>query len=174
MPAERFLHQHPKFEALIGIVAKKEAIDPYLAEKDYWIMHCLSGLQRAGYDFQLKGRTSLLKGYGLIHHFSEDIDIRITIPRNLNLKTGKNHNKPAHSEDRRNYYENLARQIVIEDIHPERDTSFDSTLWANKLVLVAFLAYGLYQKDGSHFKSSVVINPTLRKFSCAFFASSRI
>ena len=89
-----FLHRHPEFEALIRIVADRLGIDPYLAEKDYWIMHCLFGLRQAGYDFQLKGGTSLSKGYGLIHRFSEDIDIHISPPAGLTLKTGKNHKEP--------------------------------------------------------------------------------
>jgi predicted nucleotidyltransferase component of viral defense system len=46
-------------------------------EKDYWIMHALYGLQQQGIEFELKGVTSLSKGYGLIQRFSEDIDIHI-------------------------------------------------------------------------------------------------
>jgi len=38
-------------------------IDPYLVEKDYWIMHALWGLQQQGFQFELKGGTSLFKGY---------------------------------------------------------------------------------------------------------------
>ena len=86
MPSEQYLHDHSEFPDLIRIVADKLKIDPYLAEKDYWIMHCLYGLQQAGYDFQLKGGTSLSKGYGLIHRFSEDIDIHITPPESLGVK----------------------------------------------------------------------------------------
>ena len=51
-----------------------------LVEKDYWIMHCLWGLQAQGFQFELKGGTSLSKGFGVIHRFSEDIDIRIEPP----------------------------------------------------------------------------------------------
>ena len=125
MPDKDFLHRHPEFEALIRIVADRLGIDPYLAEKDYWIMHCLSGLRQAGYDFQLKGGTSLSKGYGLIHRFSEDIDIHISPPADLTLKTGKNHNKSQHIQGRRHYYNLLAQEITIDDIRPERDTAFD-------------------------------------------------
>ena len=101
MPDKGFIHRHPEFEALIRIVADQLGIDPYLAEKDYWIMHCLFGLQQAGYDFQLKGGTSLSKGHGLIHRFSEDIDIHISPPAGLELKTGKNHDKPQHVQGRK-------------------------------------------------------------------------
>ena len=75
MPSKMYLHEHPDFTDLIRVVAGERKIDPYLAEKDYWLMHCLYGLKLAGYEFQLKGGTSLSKGYGIIHRFSEDIDI---------------------------------------------------------------------------------------------------
>ena len=48
MPSEIYLHQHADFADLIRVVAGKLRIDPYLAEKDYWIMHCLYGLKHAG------------------------------------------------------------------------------------------------------------------------------
>jgi hypothetical protein len=72
-----FLHHHPQFSELIRIVAEQKGIDPALVEKDYWIMHCLYGLQRLGMKFELKGGTSLSKGFQIIDRFSEDIDIRI-------------------------------------------------------------------------------------------------
>ena len=125
MGDKKFLHQHRKFKELIQIVSDQEGIDPFLAEKDYWIMHCLYGLQQAGYDFQLKGGTSLSKGYGLIDRFSEDIDIHITPPEALNLKTGKNHNKPLHVQGRKDYYDGLVREINIKDVQAGRDNAFD-------------------------------------------------
>jgi hypothetical protein len=54
MPRD-FLHNHPEFADLIRIVAEEKGIDPTLVEKDYWIMHCLYGLQQQGFTFQLKG-----------------------------------------------------------------------------------------------------------------------
>jgi predicted nucleotidyltransferase component of viral defense system len=56
-------------------VAEQKTIDPALVEKDYWIMHCLYGLQQLRLQFELKGGTSLSKGYQIIDRFSEDIDI---------------------------------------------------------------------------------------------------
>jgi predicted nucleotidyltransferase component of viral defense system len=70
------LHDHPEFGDLIRIVAEEKAIDPALIEKDYWIMHCLYGLQKQGYTFALKGGTSLSKGLKIINRFSEGIDIQ--------------------------------------------------------------------------------------------------
>ncbi len=65
------LHEHKDFKDLIAAVSDNMGIDPTLVEKDYWIMHCLWGLQQQGFTFELKGGTSLSKGFGLIHRFSE-------------------------------------------------------------------------------------------------------
>lgn len=86
---------------------------------------CPLGLQQLGFTFELKGGTSLSKGYGLIHRFSEDIDILIH-PDSDDLPIGKNQNKPAHVEARRQFYDSLARKIVIPGFTlVERDDVFD-------------------------------------------------
>ena len=87
-----YLHDASDFADLLAIVGRDQNIDPALVEKDYWIMHCLYGLQQVGYAFELKGGTSLFKGYQLIHRFSEDIDIKIMPPDDLPI--GRNHTKP--------------------------------------------------------------------------------
>jgi len=122
-----YLHDHPEFADLIRIVAEEKIIDPALVEKDYWIMHCLSGLQRLGLQFELKGGTSLSKGYQIIDRFSEDIDIRIEPPDGQEVKTGRNHLKEAHIKSRNDFYDWLARTIRINGItRVERDTEFDN------------------------------------------------
>ena len=40
-------------------------------------MHTSFGLKQLGLTFELKGGTSLSKGFRIIQRFSEDIDIRI-------------------------------------------------------------------------------------------------
>lgn len=127
MPSDKqYLHNHPDFSALIRIVGQERGIAPALVEKDYWIMHCLYGLQQAGFQFELKGGTSLSKGHGLIHRFSEDIDIRIEPPEDMDVKTGRNHDKPAHCESRKAFYDWLAGTIAIDGIASvQRDTAFD-------------------------------------------------
>lgn len=122
-----FLHQHPDFPDLLRIVAEEQSIDdPTLVEKDYWIMHSLYGLQKLGMVFELKGGTSLSKGYGVIHRFSEDIDIRITPPADMDVRTGANHNKPDHQKSREDFYDWLAKTINIDGIAKvERDRAFD-------------------------------------------------
>ncbi|MFT4935430.1 MAG: hypothetical protein ACI9LT_002128 [Pseudoalteromonas distincta] len=125
MPPD-LLHNHPQFADLIRIVADDQGIAPALVEKDYWIMQSLYGLQQLGLTFELKGGTSLSKGYGLISRFSEDIDIRIEPPAEPPVMTGRNHDKPAHVQSRKDFYDRLAETIVIDGITSvERDTAFD-------------------------------------------------
>lgn len=75
MPTD-YLHSHPEFPELLRILEEETGILSGLIEKDYWIMHSLYGLKQQGFDFELKGGTSLSKGYKIIERFSEDIDIR--------------------------------------------------------------------------------------------------
>ncbi|CAN5190587.1 hypothetical protein BH10PSE16_BH10PSE16_39030 [soil metagenome] len=119
-----FLHARRDFDRLLALVADERGLDPMLVEKDYWIMHCLWSLQAQGFQFELKGGTSLSKGFGVIHHFSEDIDIRIEPPAGMEVNTGRNQDKPAHVASRRAYYDELALRIPgIDSV--ERDTQFD-------------------------------------------------
>lgn len=118
------LHDSPDFADLLAVVSREQAIDPGLVEKDYWIMHALWGLQQLGFTFELKGGTSLSKGHGIIHRFSEDIDILIH-PEG-NLPTGRNHNKPAHIDARRAFYDGLPPELAIPGFQgAERDRAFD-------------------------------------------------
>lgn len=119
------LHETDDYATLIEVVAGEMAIDPALVEKDYWIMHVLWGLQQLGMAFELKGGTSLSKGYSLIDRFSEDIDILIhpTEP----VPTGRNHTKPAHIEQRRAFFDGLVPQLTIPGIvEVLRDHAFDN------------------------------------------------
>jgi hypothetical protein len=126
MPLD-YLHNHPQFADLIRIVASEKGIDPALVEKDYWIMHCLYGLQQLGLKFELKGGTSLSKGFQIIDRFSEDIDIRIEPPEDRDVKTGRNQVKSAHIQSRKDFYDWLAQTITIDGIDKvERDSAFDN------------------------------------------------
>jgi hypothetical protein len=125
MPAN-YLHNHPQFAELIRIVSADKGIDPALAEKDYWIMHCLYGLQQLGMKFELKGGTSLSKGHHIIDRFSEDIDIRIEPPADRDVKIGRNQNSAAQKKTRADFYGWLADTIKIDGIDEvTRDTAFD-------------------------------------------------
>lgn len=73
----KFLHELSDAKQLFEVVAKEHKLLPIIAEKDYWLMHCLWGLQQQNFSFELKGGTSLSKGFNIIERFSEDIDIQI-------------------------------------------------------------------------------------------------
>ena len=121
-----FIHNDPEFKELLAIVSGKERIVPALVEKDYWIMHILYGLNQQGIEFELKGGTSLSKGFGLIHRFSEDIDIHIKT--NFGLPTEGKDDKSEVREGRKAFYKLLSKKILIDGIiKVERDTAFDDT-----------------------------------------------
>jgi predicted nucleotidyltransferase component of viral defense system len=109
----KFLHDMADVKELFLIIADEKKIEPYLVEKDYWIMHALWGLQQQRYIFELKGGTSLSKGFKIIDRFSEDIDIQIHPNPEIKLPTGKNHDKDAHVASRKEYFDDLAQQIHI-------------------------------------------------------------
>jgi hypothetical protein len=126
MPPD-YLHNHPEFPDLIRIVAQEKGIDPALVEKDYWIMHCLYGLQRLGMTFELKGGTSLSKGFQIIDRFSEDIDIRIEPPPGRKVSVGHNQTSATQVKSREDYYDWRAQTIRIDGIEKvERDREFDN------------------------------------------------
>jgi nucleotidyltransferase AbiEii toxin of type IV toxin-antitoxin system len=130
---DSFLHERSDFKALVESVADSEKInDQALVEKDYWIMHAVFGLKQLGLTFELKGGTSLSKGFGIIHRFSEDIDIRIEPFEGLQVDTNPNHEKPPHIESRRQFYEKLRDKIKISGITTvERDTTYDDETLRN-------------------------------------------
>ncbi len=109
-----FLHNHKSFKDLLLILEREKSIVPGLLEKDYWIMHVLYGLKKAGFSFELKGGTSLSKGLGIINRFSEDIDIRINPPVELLVnETGTKKNAVA---SRFRFYDWLAATLKIDGI----------------------------------------------------------
>jgi hypothetical protein len=121
-----YLHNHPGFTDLIKIVAEETGILPTLVEKDYWIMHVLYGLSQQGHTFELKGGTSLSKGYQIIDRFSEDIDIHIKPPARFNINENPNNTSQANVAARKAFYDSLAETIKIDGIiSQERDTAFD-------------------------------------------------
>jgi len=119
-----FIHNDPEFKELLNIVSSKKGIDITLVEKDYWIMHALYSLQQQGIEFELKGGTSLSKGHGLIHRFSEDIDIHVRT--NFGLLTEGKEDKSEIKEARKKFYDVLVSKISIDGIvRIERDYAFD-------------------------------------------------
>lgn len=142
MPHDSLLHEHREFPELIRIVSDEMSIVPQLIEKDYWIMHCLWGLQQQGLQFELKGGTSLSKGFKIVDRFSEDIDIRISPPQGMEVKTGKSHDKASHIESRRKYFEWLRTTIEIPGIVSViRDTTYDDVILRNAGIRLRYKSY---------------------------------
>lgn len=121
-----YLHHRKDFPDLLRILEQETGVIAQLIEKDYWIMHVLHGLQAQGLNFELKGGTSLSKGYQIIHRFSEDIDIHIHPPVDFQVQQNPHKTKPSHIQSRRDFYNWLAHHISIDGITSiERDTAFD-------------------------------------------------
>jgi hypothetical protein len=136
---EKFLHQLPIFTELLNQLAESLSIDAYLIEKDYWLMHCLWGLQQQGWRFELKGGTSLSKGHGIIQRFSEDIDIRFEPPTDHAPKTGKNHVRPHHIAARKTFFDGLAAAINIPGLsNVARDTDYDDEIYRNAGIVLLY------------------------------------
>lgn len=121
-----YLHDHKEFASLINILANEKNIEPGLIEKDYWIMHVLYGLKKQGFQFELKGGTSLSKGYKLINRFSEDIDIHIKPPEKFEINENPKNTNKNNAVKRKAFYDWLAAEIKIPGITSiVRDTAFD-------------------------------------------------
>ena len=131
-----YLHNHPNFKDLIEITASEMNINVSLVEKDYWIMNVLHHLSKV-FEFQMKGGTSLSKGFKIIDRFSEDIDLQIKPPeKQLTFKVyyGKNHDKDKHIESRKKYFNWIKNKLNgkingIEEV--KRDTDFDDSKYRN-------------------------------------------
>lgn len=122
-----YLHAHPEFENLLKILEEKTGILALLIEKDYWIMHVLYGLRKQGFEFELKGGTSLSKGFKIIDRFSEDIDIYIKPPVGTQVETNPKKIKPNHVQSRKQYYDYLTTIIHIDGIvEVVKDEAFDN------------------------------------------------
>lgn len=91
-------------------------------------MHSLYGLKKQGFAFQLKGGTSLSKGFGLIDRFSEDIDIHINPPVALGINENPNNSNAKNIDKKKKYYDQLAAEIKINGItEVKKDIDFDDT-----------------------------------------------
>jgi len=126
------LHNYKEFPELLKIVGDRMGILPALIEKDYWIMHVLYGLKKQGFDFEMKGGTSLSKGYKIIDRFSEDIDIYIHPPADMEVEENWKKDKPSHIESRKKYFDWLAETIKTDGIiDVQRDKAFDNKIFTS-------------------------------------------
>lgn len=136
----------PDAKELFEVIAKERQLLPIIIEKDYWIMHCLWGIQQQGYKFDLKGGTSLSKGFDIIQRFSEDIDIQIYPQKNDDIRIGKNHDKPAHIENRRQFFERIKDELKIIGLNFHRDNSFDDSKMRNAGIRAEYSSFMLLSR----------------------------
>lgn len=118
-------------------LADEMRLHPAIVEKDYWVMHCLWGLKKQGFEFEMKGGTSLSKGWLCIDRFSEDIDIRFDPPKDLNVKGDKD----AHIAKRFEFYDGLAGRISIPGITAERVRDQDDQKAQNGGIGLGYSSY---------------------------------
>ena len=117
----KFFHSRPDAKELFETLAAQKGLPPAVVEKDYWVMHCLWGLNQLGLHFEMKGGTSLSKGWRVIERFSEDIDIRFEPPSELSVKG----DKPAQVVARFKFYDALAVSIKIPGVTAGRNRVYD-------------------------------------------------
>lgn len=67
------------FSELVSATAQEMKLPEVYVEKDYWVTYVLKNLANSEYAEKVvfKGGTSLSKAYGLIHRFSEDVDLAV-------------------------------------------------------------------------------------------------
>lgn len=145
--SSKFLHQRKDFKSLISTLSAETSILDALIEKDYWIMHVLYGMKNLGLGFELKGGTSLSKGFKIIDRFSEDVDLHIIPPRAFFDQTGIQVNENPKStgkntvENRMKFFDWLSDNIVIDGIQPERDIEFDDEKGRNGGIRLKYNGY---------------------------------
>ena len=126
MAEKNFLHDTQDFLAVLDRVSQRMKIAPQFVEKDYWLMHSLWALHHLGLYYELKGGTSLSKGWELISRFSEDVDIKIIPPEGMSVASSKNHTQPRHRESRSKYFDWLVSILAIPGAsYVQRDHEFD-------------------------------------------------
>jgi hypothetical protein len=116
--------------------AARMGLNPLIVEKDFWVCWCLGRLfeikDLPGHIF--KGGTSLSKVYGVIHRFSEDIDISIN---RAELGFDKDHDPAAETlsgKKRRELREELAAtcaKFIEAEMLPRFNATCAAILGAN-------------------------------------------
>jgi hypothetical protein len=143
-----FIHELADAKMLFEILAAEKHLPPVVVEKDYWVMHALWALNRGGFAFEMKGGTSLSKGWSCIDRFSEDIDVRFEPPKGLNVSGGK----PAHIKARFDFYDDLASKIAVPGMTVERTRAYDDPKAQNG---------GISLKYDSHFGALPELKPAV-------------
>lgn len=112
------------------------------------------GTQKQKFQFELKGGTTLSKGFGIISRFSEDIDIRIEPPPELEVKQRKNQIKDSHAASRKRFYDWLAEEIKIPGTMVARATKYDDRLYRSGGI---WITYATHTAEMQGLKPSVLL-----------------
>jgi hypothetical protein len=111
---------------LLRIVGAELNIEPGLIQENYWIIRLLYWQKRQEFQFELKGGISPSKGYGIIQRFSEDIDIHIKPPAEIEINEKPNNNKALNIQKRKDFHDGFANEIKINRIIAlKRDEAID-------------------------------------------------
>jgi len=132
-----FIHDLPAARQLFEIIAAEKGIPASVVEKDYWVMHCLWGLIHGGFQYEMKGGTSLSKGWRCIDRFSEDIDIRFIPPEGLETRK----DKPEQKTVRLAFYQSISDSISIPGVTATRLFSVDDEKAHNAGISLAYSSH---------------------------------
>lgn len=103
-------------------------------------MQVLHGLTEQGFSFELKGGTSLSKGYQIIDRFSEDIDIHIKAPAELKVNENPKNTKASAVESRKLFMTGLQRKSTSMVSYPLSGTLL---LMISSIIAVEEYDYGI-------------------------------
>ena len=111
-----FIHENAEeFADLVQITVGETGMGRSIIEKDYWVTHILWALSISGLDVWFKGGTSLSKGFGLIEHFSEELDLKIepgSVDALPSVSSWKSEGTKATAE-RRAFFVQLAKVLAV-------------------------------------------------------------
>jgi len=121
----------------IDEAAARRDLNPIIIEKDFWVcwtLRRLVNVPKIAGQLTFKGGTSLSKAYGIIHRFSEDIDLTIarTAPIVCEVSSPMEEGISRKERDRRtrklkeaaqNYVSNYVMPILAKEIEASLDTS---------------------------------------------------
>jgi hypothetical protein len=116
-----FLHaEQSDFGDLILLVARQRGLPESTVEKDYWVVHTLWGLLQLAFDVWFKGGTCLSKGYGVIHRFSEDLDLKLAQAGLPDVRDWRGSDKESKIQERTRFFNKVEERINIPDMRLAR------------------------------------------------------
>ena len=100
LPEEFFSLSRRNRQDLLTIAAEDLSRPMIMLEKDIWVVQTLDVLFSVaiGQHLVFKGGTSLSKAYGVIHRFSEDIDVTVDIRQLLPEETSSSVFPPSRNQ----------------------------------------------------------------------------